>query len=470
MNMEQLFVSGQMAQYIHDASLEVLAKSGCIIDQDECLAAFKDAGFRCEDNVVFFTPEQVDKALSTLPESFSLTLRDGSEYPMGKGSKTMCASGSPPYMLDDATGEFRFAVMEDFVKICKLVQTSDCIDMTHLLLCDTYDVPREVRSMKMLAALLKYTTLPISLTSLATETEDSGQIAQKLVDLIADYYGMDKQKHYLCIGCVSPISPLSYVRDALDSLVVYCKAGQPIQLATCSLPVMTSPASILGTLIQNNAELLVGITMIQLLRPGLPVIYGNTSTSTNLRNISMALGSAETALISMATSAMAKKYKMPSRTSGALNDAIDNDFQAGAESAFNLMTGVLSDIDLMYFSCGMLSGFNVTSLSKYVLDEQLIKTFSHMYKGIAWDKDKNYAEEIIKVGPRGTFMSGRTPKEYRKEHYVPDLFVKISFNSWQNEDGKSVKQKAMDTVQKRLESYTLPAATPEQEALLKEYV
>lgn len=470
MNLERLFVDDAMAQNIHDQSLEVLAREGCSIDQTECLEVFKNNGFKTEGNMVFFTPQQVDKALSSLPQTFELTLRDGSKYRMGNGSRTMCASGSPPYIMDDDTGDFRFSVMDDYVKICKMMQTSDCVDMTHLMLCDTYDIPRGVRSMKMLAALLKYTTLPMSLTALATEEEDAGQIATKLVGLISDYYGYDTAENHLCIGCVSPISPMAYSAEALDSLAAYCKLNQPIQLATCSLPVLTGPASIMGTLILNNAELLAAITLIQLLRPGLPVIYGNTSTSTNLRDIAIALGSAETALISMAASAMAKKYKMPSRTSGALNDAVDNDYQAGAESAFNLMTGVLSDVDLMYFSCGMLSGFNATSLSKYVLDEQLIKTFARMCKGITWDREKDYVGEIVSVGPRGTFMKGRTPKEYRNEHYVPDLFVKVNFSSWQTEDGQTVKQKAAKAVEKRLAEYTQPEMTPRQEKLLQPYI
>ena len=118
----------------------------------------------------------------------------------------------------------------------------------------------------------------------------------------------------------------------------------------------------MGTIVQNNAELLAAIVLIQLIKPGLPIFYGNTSTSTNLRKVSMALGNTETALISLATAAMAKFYHMPFRTSGALNDAIDIDFQAGVESTLNLMCGVLSDVDLIYFAAGMLSGFNVTSL------------------------------------------------------------------------------------------------------------
>ena len=71
------------------------------------------------------------------------------------------------------------------------------------------------------------------------------------------------------------------------------------------------------------------------------------------------------------------------------------------------MCGALSDVDLVYFAAGMLSGFNVTSLEKYVVDEQLIKMVKRLYKGMAIDKTKDYTAEINKVGPRGSFLRGR---------------------------------------------------------------
>lgn len=184
----------------------------------------------------------------------------------------------------------------------------------------------------------------------------------------------------------------------------------------------------------------------------------------------MSLGSSETALISLATAKMAKYYHMPFRASGALNDAIDIDYQAGAESALNLMCGTLSDVDLVYFAAGMLSGFNVTSLEKYVVDEQLIKMVKRLYKGIAIDKTKDYTSGIQAVGPRGSFLKGRTPKEYRAEHFVPDIFVKQDYKSWESEGRISVKEKASQVVKQRLEDYKAPDISAEQLEIIEKYL
>ncbi len=466
MKLENFFFDPSDVEFVHEQSLKVLAETGCVFDDEKALDIFRKHGARVDGVTVYFTKELVDKALSTVTDSFELYRPDGTKYAMGKGSKTMCASGSPPYILED--GQFRFSLMEDYVRICKLVQTSDCLDMTHLNLCDTYDVDRNERAYHMMAALLRYTTLPISVTALMTAKEDTGKVAGRLIDMVSQFTGVSDD--HVLIGCVSPISPLAYIKEALDALYVYCERNQPIQLATCSLPVLTSQASLLGTIIQNNAELLAAIVLIQLIRPGLPVFYGNTSTSTNLRKVSMALGSSETALISLATAAMAKYYHMPFRTSGALNDAVDIDFQAGVESTLNLMCGALSNVDLMYFAAGMLSGFNVTSLEKYVVDEQLIKMVKRLYTGVEIDKNKDYISEIKKVGPRGTFLHGRTPKEYRKEHFVPDIFVKQDYKSWQSEGSVSIKDKASEVVKKRLESYQAPSLTADQMKIVEPYL
>ncbi|MGL4606126.1 MAG: trimethylamine methyltransferase family protein [Eubacteriaceae bacterium] len=466
MEFERLFLKQDEIEFIHEQSVKVLSETGCIFEDDRAIEIFRKHGARIEGYTVFFNEELIRKGMSMVTKTFEILKPDGKSYKMGDGSKTMATSGSPPYVMEN--GKFRFAYKEDYIDICKLAQTSDCIDMTHLLLCDTYDVPREDRSYWMAATLLKYTTLPISLTALATKVEDSGIVAGKVIDMVQKFVGIDNK--YVVIGCISPISPLAYVKDSLDSLFVYCEKNQPIQLAVCSLPVLTSPASLMGTFIQNNAELLAMTVLIQLINPGLPVFYGNTSTSTNLRDVSMALGSSETALLSCASAAMAKHYKMPFRTSGALNDAIDIDYQCGVESTINLMTGVLTDTDLMFFSCGMLSGFNVTSLEKYIVDEQLIKMLLRYRKGIAIDKTKDYTKEIKKIGPRGNYMCGRTPKEYKNEHFVPDVFVKVDYNTWQTDDKKTLIEKAHQKVIDRRGEYIEPEKTKEQIKMIDNFL
>ena len=132
MDFEKLFLSKDDVEFIHEQSLKVLAETGCVFDDEKALEVFKKNGARVDGSTVYFTRELVEKGLSTVVDSFEIYRPDGTLYKMGNGSKTMSASGSSPYILED--DKFRFAVMDDYVKICKIAQTSDCLDMTHLLL------------------------------------------------------------------------------------------------------------------------------------------------------------------------------------------------------------------------------------------------------------------------------------------------------------------------------------------------
>ena len=123
MELERFFFSQSDAEFVHEQSLKVLAETGCVFDDDKALETFKKHGAKVDGNTVYFTRELVEKGLSTVVDSFELYRPDGTKYAMGKGSKTMCTAGSPPYILED--GKFRFALMDDYVRICKLVQTSD---------------------------------------------------------------------------------------------------------------------------------------------------------------------------------------------------------------------------------------------------------------------------------------------------------------------------------------------------------
>lgn len=92
------------------------------------------------------------------------------------------------------------------------------------------------------------------------------------------------------------------------------------------------------------------------------------------------------------------------------------------------------------------------------------------YKGVDIDRTKDYTAEIAKVGPKGTFLYGRTPKEYRKEHFIPDIFVKTDYKAWENDGSVSIKDRASQVVKNRIESYKAPEITPEQMKVIEKYL
>lgn len=65
----------------------------------------------------------------------------------------------------------------------------------------------------------------------------------------------------------------------------------------------------------------------------------------------------------------------------------------------------------------MLSGFNVTSLEKYVVDEQLIKMVKRLYKGVDIDRTKDYTAEICQSWSEGNLPLRKNTKRIQKRAF-----------------------------------------------------
>ena len=178
---------------------------------------------------------------------------------------------------------------------------------------------------------------------------------------------------YFTIGVENVISPLRYSREDVAATLAYVKQNQPVVITCCSAPGMTSPITVGGTVVQNNAEVLAGIIMTQVVNPGVPVVYGNVTYSADMRKAVPISWGPEVAVFMQYAKAMADFYGIPSRVGGSLSGAKQLDWQDGAETAVSLMTTFDCDTDFIFHAFGEMDCLNVFSLEKYVLDEELLE-------------------------------------------------------------------------------------------------
>ncbi|MBV1684107.1 trimethylamine methyltransferase family protein [Eubacterium callanderi] len=465
MNFEKILINNEQVQHLHSQTLEVLDKKGILFEHEGAIEIFKKHGFRVDNNVVFFSGEQVEAAIRQAPEIFEWETETGSVQVNRKEQSLLGPSAGPPYIFDKKA--VRKSTLDDYIKIAKIVETSDVLTFTHLLLADTEDIRSEDRPYVQLATSLKYISKPINITSMQTAEESAFDVARNQIQMVKRFYGKTGN---VVVGGACPTSPLAYGETDVNVLLGYLAENQPVMIMSCSLPVLTSPASLAGTIIQNNAEILAGIVLTQLVKPGIPVIYANTSSSTNLRNVTLALGAPETALITVATAALAKYYELPYRSGGCLSDALDVDYQAGMESAYCSSTAIYSDVDVMQFACGLMGSFNITSVEKYIVDEQNLRFALRVKEGINIREETSYINEILKVEHRGNYLSGRTPKEYKREHLAMDVFNKVDYNTWKEKNGKTIFENAAERVEERVENYVQRDLAKAQIEILTPYL
>jgi trimethylamine--corrinoid protein Co-methyltransferase len=448
-------------QKIHEASLYVLKNVGVEFKSKEAVEIFKKHGAKVEGAKVYIGEKLFNKIISNIPESFVLLGREtNKDIIIGWKNQIYAPAYGPVYVRDG--DERRYATGEDFINFTKLSDSSSLLNIINPNITEPNDVPTKKRWSYQMANCLKHTTKPLMGKTLGKE------VSEKCIDFVSEFYG-NKEKNLL-LGLISPVSPLMYDSTMIEAIFAYAENEQPLLFTSCSLPGATSPVSLYGSVVVNNAELLAGIILSQLIKPGLPVIYGITTSSCDLRYVSPAIGSAETGILVNITSALSKYYGIPCRSGGGLSDSKIVDVQAGIESTLILLSSVLSEIDFVMHACGILESFNSICYEKFIVDEEIIRIAKRFSAGLNIDEELLGLETIKKLGSGGHYLEEmHTIKNFRKEHYVPKLFSREGYDAWGKYGSQTVNEKARNEIKNRLNNYEMPEISKEQEKVLLKY-
>ncbi len=469
------YISTRDVELLHEYSLKVLSEVGVSFASEEALETFKKHGATVEGNIVKIDEKLLFKALSTAPKEFTVYTPDG-EVTIGERHrpKTVGCYGPPKFLFED--NKYRVAQKADMIKFLKLMDTSKVTDFVNNAAYDTPDLDKTQDDfyMPQVAMCLKYSKKPTYgnvANSMNVRGKSLKQAAKDIANLYREFYDIWDRPVLLTNCCA--LSPLGYSYEVLDNIMGLAEEGQPLTIITCSMTGLTAPASLLGSVIQNNATILAGIVLTQLINPGTPVIYGTVSTPTDMKNVAISIGAPEAQLIQMASLSLGRYYQLPVRTGIAGTDAIQPDYQAGAESFMVLMTTYLGKSDFVLNHAGILQSYALGSFEKYVMDEEVNYLLLRLNKGmdITEPKAEMVYEQIKKAGPLGNYLKGRTPKEYRQEHYLTSLFNRSTEepNGLYEKIGE-LKDRATKVVEERIASYQLPDFTQKQKDILNRYL
>lgn len=455
-------LSKDEVEKIHEATLYLFENVGLHFEDESALRVFKDHGAKVDGNKVFISRDLLEGSLNAIPDQFMLEAREPKNNVLVGGTEAVFAPAYGPLYVRD--GDRRaLASQRDFINFTKLVETSDILQIANPNICVPHDVPPERRDMYQLAACLKYSSKPLMGLSYGAS------LSEKSINVLQTFLGCPDR--YILLGAINPISPLRYDRSAIEATIVYAKRNQPLIFSSCSMPGATSPATLASTLVVNNAEVLAGIVLSQLISPGLPVIYGNTSVSCDMRYVSPAIGSPETGLISIASAALAEYYGIPSRSGGSLTDSKFVDVQAGMESLLTLLPALVAGVDFILHSCGIIESFLAIDYDKFLIDEEIIRTASRFVRGFVIDEQTISMELIEKGGPAADYLSEpHTFENFKRELHDSYLFTSETFSMWEKQGAPTIIEKARRKLGQRLNAPITLETSEEQEQILAPYL
>jgi len=275
-------------------------------------------------------------------------------------------------------------------------------------------------------------------------------------------------EHYI-IGIVNSLSPMAWDERMLEGIWAYAGKRQPLVITCCSMAGFTSPTTLATTLVQNNAEILAGIILAQLINPGTPVVYGNTSTVTDMQTMNLCIGAPEYALLSTASAQLARFYGLPYRSGGGLTDAKEVDAQAGIEAMTNLLYTMANNVDFVLHSVGIMESFLCINYEKWIMDEEILGRILRMLRGVGELPD-GAVDLLSEVDPSGHFLDQPdTLLNFRNVFFRPALSDRSNWDSWVKKK-KSFREAVHEIWKSRLMNFTPPELPLATETELKRYI
>jgi trimethylamine--corrinoid protein Co-methyltransferase len=299
---------------IHLSTLEVLEKTGLFIDSPEAWEIFDGAGARVDASkkIVHIPSWVVEDALRSAPSAITLAGRDRQHdkfLAAGRVHFTNFSEGVK--VVDIESGEHRSPVRQDLADAARLVDFLTDIDVCEKAV-GASDAPAQVVPLYNAEAMLSNTTKHCCVGP------GDGFLLKKLVQMAAAVVGgIKKLKEQPILSFTTcPVSPLKLIRECCEIIMESARSGSILNILSMAMAGGTSPATLSGTIVTHNAEVLGGLTLSQLTARGAPVIYGSSTTAMDLKLGTASVGTPECAIISGAVARLARYYALPSYVAG----------------------------------------------------------------------------------------------------------------------------------------------------------
>jgi trimethylamine--corrinoid protein Co-methyltransferase len=461
-------LDAEQLEFIHEVSLDILETDGIEVIGDQALQLLRNSGADVSDEgLVRMDRAIVLENIAKAPAEFSVTPRNPEQtIRIGGNTINFGLVSGPPNVHDNVNGR-RAGNFDDYCKLISFGQYFNVLTFFGNQATPPTDLPANSRHLDTICANL-------TLADKAFFTTGIG--AGRSLDAI----------HMSAIALGKSLNEISGVPSVmtnininsprkLDDSMVYgamqmAAYGQPVAVTPFTLMGAMTPATMAGALAQQNAEALFCIALLQLTRPGTPVIYGAFTSNVNMRTGSPAFGTPENSLANIAGGQLARRYELPYRTS-ACNASNAVDAQATYETQMALWGAVLGHGNLIYHAAGWLEGGLVASFEKLVVDCEMLQQMSVLLEPLKINSEEVGVEAMREVGPGGHFFGCKhTQERYKTAFYEPFLSDWRNYENWALAGSRDATTRATEIWQHVLEEFEPPPIDPAITEALESYV
>jgi trimethylamine--corrinoid protein Co-methyltransferase len=346
------------------------------------------------------------------------------------------------YVLDMETQKRRVATREDLARFTRIADYLPHVDYP-ITQCIPQDVPKDLVGQYMAYTMFTNTVKHVYCPTFSLES------ALDLMQMAAIVLGGEeelRQNPTFINSMICPTSPLQYSADAAARLMAFSQYRVPFGIWSAPLAGATGPATLAGTVVIQNAEVLAGLVLAQLVGPGTPILYGTGASVMDMVYGTPAYAAPELSLFNIATAQLAQSYGLPTYGTGGVIDAKVPDEQAAYESMLSSVLAAVGGITVVHDAVyGILESGMTACYEQLLICHEMVGMIRRVLEGLQVTPETVALPVIQSVQQGGTFLNQlHTLHTFRREHWFPDLTDRSPRREWEAQGAKNIVQRAHD--------------------------
>ena len=464
-------LSKKSIETIHESAVDLLRHTGIKIEENlRAIEIFHANGCKVEKHkdygIIKIQPEIVEKCLTDTPRNFTLFGRsDDSEYIVNSNQVTFTPFGEQIQIIDPKTRKIRQTTQKDVAEITRLCDHFTQVGVVQRMAA-ALDKPLGTHPVYNAQAMFENTGKHILIGPVDREK------FHVIADIAAAHVGGRKKlgQKPLFTTLTCPTSPFRLEKNCADLIIESALLeGGGFVSSPVPLLSMSTPASLSGTLVIVWTDILAGLILGQLTRPGTRVFVSNSGAMMDLRFMGSDYGSPEAALISGGVAQIANYFNLPSHGSGFHSDSKSVDAQCGYESAMNGVITAMSGLTIVNGLGALELGFTF-DYAKFMLDIDMVENINILVNGVDTSPDEMVLDLIKEKGPGGEFLTSPHTLQYFRKLSNPKFFDRRNRKGWDKLDEKDIVNKAYAESQKIISSHEPPIVEPDVKKQVDEII
>jgi trimethylamine--corrinoid protein Co-methyltransferase len=408
---------------LKEATLEVLEQVGIHCPSRRAQAIYADHGTRVDSKTghVKLGPGLVLDAMSHAPRFYTMGARLPSFDLCLDGTAMYCATdGCGTATIDPGTRERRASIKEDVAMMARVADYLSSVGF-YWPIVSAQDHPTTA-PLHELDASFNNTVKHVQTETVMDEL--MARYAVEMAQVVAGDGATLRERPPLS-SLVCTIAPLAQDAGGMESALIFAEAGLPVGFMSMANTGSTAPATLAGTVVAADAEIVAAMVLIQLAYPGAPVYHSLMPGIMHPRTGAYLATAWEGELLYAVGVELAHMWGVPTLAGIFGTDGQSPGWQSAGEAAACLLLNALCGADTGS-GMGLLEGCTLLYPEAILLDTDIYHRVRIDLSGLDTSPAALALDVIKEVGPRGYYLKHRHTRTQMRERQFSELTGQLS--------------------------------------------